>query len=54
MQGQSPAASALIGALESSGLFENVRFTSPVTQDRRSGLERFHITAQIVKGVGDE
>jgi len=47
IQGQSPNASSLIGVLESSPLFANVRFVSPVTQDKRTGLERFQITARI-------
>lgn len=47
IQGESPAASALIGVLEDSELFANVRFISPVTQDKVSKLERFQITADV-------
>ena len=47
IQGQSPGASALIGLLESSMLFSEVRFVSPVTQDKRTGLERFQISAAV-------
>ncbi|WP_305910014.1 PilN domain-containing protein [Methylomarinum sp. Ch1-1] len=47
IQGQSPAASALIGVLEASPLFKNARFVSPLTQDRRTGLERFQISAEV-------
>ncbi len=47
MQGESPAASALIGVLEDSELFANARFVSPVTQDKVSGQERFQITVDV-------
>lgn len=47
IQGQSPAASALIEIIEASPLFQNTSFVSPVTQDRASGLERFQISMQV-------
>jgi general secretion pathway protein L len=47
IQGQSPAASALIAILEGSDLFANARFVSPVTQDRMTGLERFQLTVDV-------
>lgn len=47
IQGESPAASELIGVLEDSELFANVRFVSPVTQDKISKQERFQITADV-------
>ncbi|MFI3154681.1 MAG: PilN domain-containing protein [Methylococcaceae bacterium] len=47
IQGESPAASALIGVLEDSELFANVRFVSPVTQDKITKQERFQITADV-------
>ncbi len=47
IQGQSGAASSLIETLENSPLFENVRFVSPLTQDKRTGLERFRISMEI-------
>lgn len=47
IQGESPAASALIGVLEDSELFANARFVSPVTQDKVSGQERFQITVDV-------
>ncbi|CAA9892166.1 General secretion pathway protein L [Candidatus Methylobacter favarea] len=55
MQGESPAASALIAVLEASELFANARFVSPVTQDKSTGLERFQITVDITakRGAGD-
>ncbi len=50
LQGLSPSASALIGVLEKTGYFHNTRFVSPVTRDRRSGLERFQIATEIKTG----
>lgn len=47
IQGQSPSASALISLLEKSELLANARFVSPVTQDVRSGLERFQISVDV-------
>ncbi|WP_340120942.1 PilN domain-containing protein [Methylobacter svalbardensis] len=51
IQGESPAASALIGVLEDSELFANARFVSPVTQDKISGQERFQITVDVTAPV---
>lgn len=48
IQGQSPGASLLIEAIESSPIFSDTRFVSPVTQDRRTGLERFQIAANVL------
>ena len=48
IQGQSGAASSLIETLENSPLFKNVRFISPLTQDKRTGLERFRISMDVV------
>ena len=55
IQGESPAASSLIGTIEASELFSNVGFVSPVTQDKSSGLERFQITANVTNAgaIGD-
>lgn len=47
LQGQSPTAEVLIGVLEASPLFSNVRFVSPLTQDKRTGLERFQISVDV-------
>jgi general secretion pathway protein L len=49
ISGYSPAASSLIGLIESSPLFENARFRSPVTQDTRIGAEQFHLSADIAR-----
>jgi Competence protein A./Fimbrial assembly protein (PilN). len=51
IQGESPAASALIGVLEDSELFADARFVSPVTQDKASGQERFQITVDVTPAV---
>lgn len=51
IQGQSDRSSALIGLIEESDLFESVAFRSPVTQDPRTGRERFHISAEITSGA---
>ncbi len=48
LQGTSSRASSLIAGLEASGMLEDVRFASPVTQDGASGRERFHLSALIV------
>lgn len=47
--GQSSKASALIGIVESSKLFNGAAFTSPVTTDPRTGKERFMLNARIGK-----
>ncbi|TAN70864.1 MAG: fimbrial assembly protein [Methylobacter sp.] len=52
IQGESPAASALIGVLEESEMFANARFVSPVTQDKVSKQERFQITVDVTQAAG--
>ncbi len=54
MRGQSLSASNLLTLLEASTLFANVRFVSPVTQDKKTGLERFQLSAEVVVESGDE
>lgn len=55
IQGQSSTAEVLIGILEKSPFFSNVRFVSPLTQDKRTGLERFQISMETkVNGEADE
>ena len=49
LSGYSASASALIALLERSEELTSVRFSSPVTNDPRLGLERFNITA-VVRG----
>ncbi len=50
IQGQSPAASALIEIIEESAFFKNTSFVSPVTQDRKTNLERFQISTDVLNG----
>ncbi len=47
LSGQSGSASNLIGSLEKTTLFTDTKFISPVTKDRRSGLERFKISTEV-------
>jgi general secretion pathway protein L len=44
--GESDSAALLVQLLESSTLLRNVRFRSPVLEDARSGVERFHLSAE--------
>ncbi len=48
IQGQSPSASTLIEIIEASPVFQQTRFVSPVTRDRRTKLERFQIATDVV------
>jgi general secretion pathway protein L len=48
LTGQSGSASNLIASLEKTRLFKNTKFISPVTKDRRSGLERFKISTEVI------
>jgi len=52
--GYSDGASSLIGVLQKSPLFEEVKFRSPVTQDARLGVERFSISARLMPIQGKE
>lgn len=49
VSGYSRKASALIGELEKSDLLGEVRFSSPVTLDRRVGLDRFNLSARVAQ-----
>ena len=50
IQGEASASSAIIGLIESSPLFGNVTFRSPVTQNRVTGGERFNLAAEVQAG----
>lgn len=50
MSGYSASTASLIGILESSDLFEDVQFDSPVTRDARVGLDRFTLSASVLSG----
>jgi general secretion pathway protein L len=47
LEGESDAASRLIGLIEASEFFNQTTFTSPVTQNRRTGKEAFSISTQL-------
>jgi general secretion pathway protein L len=47
LHGFAATASDLISVLEQSPLFKAPQFRSPVTQDRRTGAERFHVSAEL-------
>jgi general secretion pathway protein L len=50
VQGLSGTASALVGVVESSELFRDARFGSPITRDARTGQERFNVSAKLAPG----
>lgn len=47
IHGESISSAALLPIIESSGLFKSAQFRSPVTQNRKSNTERFHLSANI-------
>ena len=47
LSGYALSASQLLPVLEQSGLFENVRFTSPITTDQRLQKEQFRLEMQL-------
>jgi general secretion pathway protein L len=49
IHGQSPQATTMIGNLEASPMFMQTSFTSPVSQDNNSGMERFQIATQVAR-----
>lgn len=53
IQGESGNASELIALLQNSGQLTDVSFFSPVTQNPRSGKERFMISAQLMERIND-
>ncbi|WP_299203906.1 PilN domain-containing protein [uncultured Amphritea sp.] len=53
IQGEADNASELIALLQNSGKLTDVSFFSPVTQDPRSGKERFMISANQSRRVSD-
>ncbi|OYD22732.1 PilN domain-containing protein [Oceanimonas baumannii] len=50
IRGESANASELIGLLEGSALFSDVRFSSPITNNPATNKERFMITARLAEG----
>ncbi len=47
IHGESISSAALLPLIEASKLFSNAQFRSPVTQNRQSNTERFHLSATI-------
>jgi len=47
IQGESEAASSLIQALESSDLFVDAKFTSPIRKNNATNKDRFHVSARL-------
>ena len=52
LHGYAATASELIGLLDQSQLFKTPQFRSPVTQDPRSGSERFHLSVELAARGG--
>ena len=50
LQGYSSKATALVGILEASSMFDNPQFSSPVIRDEAMGKDRFHLSVQISAG----
>jgi hypothetical protein len=51
LSGLSPSAPELVGLLEKSDAFSNVKFVSPVVRKAESTLERFEIAMQRERGA---
>jgi general secretion pathway protein L len=47
LEGFAEAAAALVGLLDRSPMFQAPQFRSPVTPDRRTELERFHVALEL-------
>ncbi|MEW8505133.1 MAG: PilN domain-containing protein [Candidatus Thiodiazotropha sp.] len=54
LHGQSTSSASLIPILETSKLFRNVTFRSPVTRSKKNNTERFHISAELVTDGEDK
>ena len=52
LHGYAATASELISLLDESRLFKTPQFRSPVTQDPRSGSERFHLSVELTAPEG--
>jgi general secretion pathway protein L len=52
LTGITVSSSELVALLEQSRRFRNTSFRSPVTSDKQTGRERFHIAVQVVQGSG--
>jgi general secretion pathway protein L len=49
LYGESVSSASLLPIIESSKIFSNAQFRSPVTQNRKNDTERFHLSAQIMQ-----
>jgi general secretion pathway protein L len=52
LEGLAEAATSLVGLLDSSPMFGAPQFRSPVTPDRRTELERFHVAVELTREDG--
>jgi general secretion pathway protein L len=52
LEGLAEGAASLIGLLDGSPMFGAPQFRSPVTPDRRSALERFHVSVELTREEG--
>lgn len=52
LTGITASSSELVALLEQSRRFRGTSFRSPVTPDKQTGRERFHIAVQVVQGSG--
>ncbi len=50
LQGYSSKATSLVGILESSSMFDNPQFSSPVIRDETMGKDRFHLSVGVTAG----
>ena len=50
LQGYSSKATALVGILEASSMFDNPQFSSPVIRDEAMGKDRFHLSVGVTVG----
>ena len=50
LQGYSSKATALVGILEASSMFDNPQFSSPVIRDETMGKDRFNLSVQVNAG----
>lgn len=50
LQGYSSKATALVGILEASPVFDNPQFSSPVIRDETMGKDRFHLSVRVAAG----
>jgi general secretion pathway protein L len=52
LEGLAEGAASLIGLLDGSPMFGAPQFRSPVTPDRRTALERFHVSVELTREDG--